>query len=769
MQEKVGTGRGLFYMALLMTLLLGIRHAELLQAPNAYFIGDSVDGFRSMSANVYHIRHDSTYQHFMGMNYPYGDEPGYADTFPFLSNAVKYFHENDATWFPMIWNLSLVFSQLLCGLFLFLVFRALNLPVWYSILAALGVSTLTPQLDRFAAHYCLSFAFLLPMTMWLLIHFGRKPKLYLSLLIALVPIIANAIHPYHMAMVVFLIAGYFFFRFLHQPSLKNLGWLISHATIQLVIPLGYLLVTTVLIDSIDDRPGLPWGFTFYTTRWESLLLPIDLPLGRIIDREIQDIDYVLAETRAYLGGVVILGGCFLLLRGLYQLLRRNTSSGNLKSDPTIKYLLWSSIIILLYAACFPFKVFGGEWMTDYLGLLRQFRVLGRFAWVFFYVSNVAVLYYLFLVIQKINSETLRKVVYGLVFSVLLIEGIGYIFWEKYELIPRPETRAEFSQDDNPWTFSVPVEEYQAILPIPFFHIGSENFWYAPLGKHLHRTLWAGADHGLPVMGSFLGRTSISQTIKLIEAVAEPYRRPAILDDFPNDKPILVFVTKDAYNHLGYRYRHVTRGLKQLYEDEFIILYELPLSTWEERVEKQSQQYRTEVDSSIIIPHGEIFSKDSLLNFVYKSYDDLDTTIAYQGGAKAFAAKEDHVVFDDTIPNQQNQERTVLSLWSKMDIDLTPRTRMTITEYLPESGEVLQTVGGGFHEYIRSVDEGWMLIDYPFELKQTDSKVKVILRNSDMLYGTYFYVDELQIRNASTRLYQKNENWRMVNNRWIPVK
>ncbi len=763
--QQANAGRGLLLMALVMMALLGIRHFDLLLAPNSFFIGDSLDGFRTMCANFFHLRHDADPSHFLGMHYPYGDSPGYADTIPILTNAVRYFFNGSDHYLLASWNLALVLSQFFCGIFLYLVFRELELPVWYSIIVALGVSGLTPQHDRFAAHYALSYGFVIPLTLWLLLRFGRQPKVYLSILIGLIPILANQIHPYLMAMSVFLVAGYLGFRFLFQASWKNLAWLSSHGLLQLVLPLGFLLYQTVLNDPIVDRPAWPWGFTFYKTRLQSILLPIDLPLGHYIEQNYTHLGYVLTETRAYLGAVTILGGLLLLFRSGYR--RWVKKEREALMPASLRYLLWAALIILFYAACLPFVLFGWEWMTDYLGLLRQFRALGRFAWVFFYVSNVAVLYGLYQLISRMESQAWQRFTYGLVLTVLLVEGVGYIFWEKYDLVPRPEYRDQFSRADNPWLYTIDLDRYQAILPLPYYHIGSENFWINPLGLHLHRSAWASAESGLPNMGSYMGRTSISQSIKQIETVVEPYRVPALLDDLPNDKPLLLFITKDAYKHYGYRYSHLKRGAKQVYEDETIRLLELPLSSFTDRVNRQHQHYRNEVDTTKMHLRGELLAKDSILNFVYDSYDDAGAAYQYRGGAKAFASRQAHVLHDGPLPGRSGVKRYVVSVWAKMDYDLAGRIRLLCTEYDPETGADIQHLELPFYEYIRSVDNGWMLIDIGINMQEEGSALRVKVQNQDLLYGQDFYLDEFQLRPSTARLYRRTADEIMVNNRWIP--
>ena len=46
--------------------------------------------------------------------------------------------------------------------------------------------------------------------------------------------------------------------------------------------------------------------------------------------------------------------------------------------------VWASVFVLLLSMCLPFQL-GMEFLVDWLPFLKQFRSLGRFAWVFYYV------------------------------------------------------------------------------------------------------------------------------------------------------------------------------------------------------------------------------------------------------------------------------------------------------------------------------------------------------------------------------------------------
>ncbi|MEM9824106.1 MAG: hypothetical protein AAF985_23675, partial [Bacteroidota bacterium] len=156
MQHRSNRLRGLWLLIALMALLIGTRHFDLIKAPNSHFIGHSMDGYRSYMAALYHIKHDTSYGHYEGMNYPYGDRVDFTDNIPLISNGIKFISQNIvdlSPWTIGIWNSFLLLSILLSGVFMYLIFRELELPLWYALLISVGISFLSPQLYRTYAHY----------------------------------------------------------------------------------------------------------------------------------------------------------------------------------------------------------------------------------------------------------------------------------------------------------------------------------------------------------------------------------------------------------------------------------------------------------------------------------------------------------------------------------------------------------------------------------------------------------------------------------------
>src|SRR5690242_5821819 len=83
---------------LLITICLFFYYSKFILSPNTYFSGLSGDGIMINYTYAGHIKNDSTYTNFLGMNYPYGQTHIYTGGHPAFSNAVK-FLSHFSPWF----------------------------------------------------------------------------------------------------------------------------------------------------------------------------------------------------------------------------------------------------------------------------------------------------------------------------------------------------------------------------------------------------------------------------------------------------------------------------------------------------------------------------------------------------------------------------------------------------------------------------------------------------------------------------------------------
>ena len=72
-----------------------------------------------------------------------------------------------------------------------------------------------------------------------------------------------------------------------------------------------------------------------------------------------------------------------------------------------------------------------EFIVNYLGPLKQFRGIGRFAWLFYYVINIAAFYGIYQFWSKLNISTwLKNGLLIIVFIILYTDAYRYISSEK---------------------------------------------------------------------------------------------------------------------------------------------------------------------------------------------------------------------------------------------------------------------------------------------------------------------------------------------------
>ena len=757
-----------------MALLVGMSHFQLLQSPNSYYLGDTYDGFRTMMAAQYHVKYDSSYHHFEGMHYPYGDRLSFVDAQPLLTNSLKFIsqHFTDISYsVPGVMNMALLISLWLSGLLLFLLLRKLELSLWYSLLVASGITFLSPQLARFDGHYGLAYTFAVPLLLYLLYRFEEsqsiKSGIWWSLVIGGSMWCITQLHNYLFALLFFTVALYFLLRLSIQNDRHYFKKWLTGFGIQLLLPLAVLLISQSF-DVVADRTARPFGFLVYEGHIDTIFISPDFLSGRWIRSCLPfRLPYLTFESYAYVGMVVSI----FLIWELIRLIKTRTikNAYTYCSNIQKRYLLavfGAATILLLAALGMPFKIPGLEFLIDYLGPLRQFRSLGRFAWMFFYVANISVFYLLYQQSHRISNSKLRSIILILALGILGLEAIAFTFKKRTELISRPENRVEFMRSDNPWFDSIKFDQYQAILPIPFYHGGSENIWIPSRGKVMHYSLWASLETGLPVMASFMGRTSLAQTINQVEFIGEPYRIPQILNDLPNDKPILLMVINKNYKQVKHRFDHLLYGLKPIYADEKLRFYKLTISKIKERIAWRHKKFLNELTTMKLVEHPHLWSIDSSVNYIYKNFDEQDSQRSYRGGG-AFEAEGGTVnpLYSGTIPKQRANARYVFSLWYFVNQDMHPKTVVHFKEIDTTTKKVIADKTYQLSAYIRSIDDGWALTDIPITIQQEDSQIQLLLENDD-LKGEVFWVDEFQFRPSKARLFKKTTTEFARNNRWF---
>lgn len=547
------------------------------------------DGTKNYFTFLYHVQHDSTYWKFEGMNYPFGENILFTDNQPVVANLVKYV---DAV-LPMsnetliaIHNLVLFLGLALGGLGIFLVLRKLGTGSIFALACTLGLMLLQPQIQRFNSHYSMTYP-VLPWVfyLWLLIRDSNR-KWLPSLIIGILATVFGLIHMYHFLTIAVLCSLVTLFSVLQLPRRNEVIRYAGLFTLQVIVPFIIIFSVSNLVYPVDDRPQKVWGFFHYHSSWEGLLFSYKLPLFQFINQhlfKVRNLDVL--EGVNYIGLVSVV---FLLSFFIYGFLRLKKLSGwrstMFSTQGTLAFVF---ILSGLISFGFPFTIKGFEWLLEYTGPFQQFRSIGRVGWISFYAIN-------FLAIPvwyKLAANQKRPLVKWFIWLFVPL----IIFWEGYNSKPvmtnPPHLAQAFQTSEVTWPFQ--PGDYQAILPDPYLHAGSECFSWPHVGLNQDQAFEIGMQSGLPGLATVLSRTSLSQAVLLNQLVCQPYDVPEIIQILKkkDPRPILVLESKlELYNYNS-SVSHWTKGTPVVFENNEYKLRSLPLNHFDTIVKQWQDSSR----------------------------------------------------------------------------------------------------------------------------------------------------------------------------------
>lgn len=752
--------------------LFWLKHGHWLQSPNDHMLGGSPDCFKNYMTSVWHVRHDSTFAHYGGMNYPYGEHVLFTDNQPILSAAMQWWSRNvsDLTGRTVgAINLFQVISVLLGCAVLFLLLRKLHLPVWYAGMVTLGMVFLNPQYGRFDAHFALSHTWVFPMLLLLLsIYEERYSRRYQSLLIGLLLWVAAQFHFYYFGICALFLGLYTTYQLIRDPSLRNLRVRVSHLVVMVAVPFALLNIWLHWADYATDRPGSPYGFTTYIGEWEGVLLPYeDFPLYHWIDENIISIRRVNGEAKAYAGALSFLFTLWLLLSGFRMFGKSWDEAAYHRVHKRYLQGIFAAALALLVFACgFPFAIKGNEWMVDYMGPLRQFRGLGRFTWAYFYVINVLAFYVLWnwsVRFKGFDGGQGRWVRWGIALApVVLLCWEAYTF-QKLRPIGRMdnmEMRDIAAPTPEHWLNKVDFSKYQALLPLPYYHFGSENVWLNFDFAQFIRNETTALHTGVPDMGVNMSRTSCAQTLNSVQFVLEPCRPPVMLNDLLDNRPLAVLVHGPAWEEVRQRYPHLISKAELVYDSPEMKILALPLDSIRACVYARSEAIEQERLTRVLVPQGPWrVSQSGFLH--YQPFDSLSTTKRKFQGAGAYTGnmRDTTWLWRETLPKGQY----VLSFWMYARQDLGMNHELKIYENDRSNGNEIQYRHEGMRFHLKTIVNDWGLFELPFEVRADNSRLNAFLFKEHA--NQPFFLDEVLLRPQQTDVYRREEDWVVRNNYW----
>ncbi len=748
---------GLLLVMVFITAVLAWTFGPVLLDPNQYYLSAGGDGIRNYYTVAYYVKYDSGL-HFSGMNYPFGEHVLYTDNqFPiaFCMRQVQAWLFDVSAYTVGIINYVMFISLLLSAVFLYLLLFHLKVKNWFAIPAAVAIAVISPQLQRMIGHYSLGYVFFMPLILYLLAHFQQSwRKLRWMLLFASIIFLFALTHLYYLPMAgAFLLSYVLAMLSMEYFSSKKVSfqfvWLVLSILLPFILIQGFLFIT----DPVTDRIKIPYGFFQSYATSESVFNPPawsywrNAGFGQLISHTSQGYAYI-----GLVADITIVLSLMLFILYFFQIRVFQKIISSLPVFPLVAVL--ASIPVLLFSMCLPWR-WNMQELLNNLTMIRQFRALDRFAYVFYYVISVFTAVVLYAFISAILQHGIRAVAWiitAVVFLFWLADGYSNLKALK-DAYPSNNYAREYFSSDNfaGWLaeegFS--PHDFQAIFPLPFYHLGSEKIWIDhPISMYV--SSWASLNTGLPITASYLGRTSVEQTSKLVQLTSDSLMEKELLKSFSDDRPFLVVTSGEECTPYE---KYLLTNATFINKRGPYSMYLLPLSVFktsytqvrnvfankEQLIVSQDKKYYTSrFDTSVVmsdITSGQFFTGDAV--------------VSADGPVELFnnklKASSDSVMYD-------------VSVWVKLFLNSYASPDMHVFQ-LNDKGDTIS------NQYVQAkssanISNGWARMNLSFMLLERNSRVHITLTCEDSIAAS-----RLMIRPLQTDVYYAcgNDGSFVVNN------
>ena len=745
-------------------LLTAVLFWPMLVHPNDHFVTAGGDAIQSYYVTAFYALHDVG-NHFSGMNYPKGEHINYLNMQPLLAIMMGWLQRHGVPtgrYTVAITNLLALSSLVITPVVLYAILRRTRLPVLYAGVLALIIGFMAPQVLRLDSHLSLSYAWFVPMLWYLLIRIQEAPRAWRWYAwFVLAALLMGAVMPYYLAVGGFFALGHVLVLAWQEPRWRPwLGRLVLVALLPLLLYRAYLWAT----DPVTDRPPNPYGLLVYVARPATIFTPAIGPLHEWWQQhwpnEHQGEAY---EGTAYVGLVVGAALAVSVLLSVVALARhrRWRRLGRPALPLHLRTGLWAGTLLLLFSFGIPFIWHRFDWVTDHAGPVKQFRSLGRFTWSFYYVATVYTAYCLYRLTRYLRRRPRLAPLATVGLPVLLLlwaTDAGLQVAAKAKQIT-----ADTGADDflNPhanlaarltWT-GRRASEFQAILPLPYFNIGTDKVDLGGGGQTTYQAYSTAAVTGLPLLASYIPRGSVSQAMLHVQLLSSPLVPKELLAQFPNNKPLLLVVTSDGLSESEQRLVRLSHRILEAPEG---MLYELPIAAL---AATSRVRERARADSLWpTLPAGPAGRRATTpAGVLYSGFDHAaDRRGRLAAGAFYEPKNTFSTLYEGPLPLPADTGRYEAAAWinSKMAYGF---GNMQIDLYDAQNQRIDHQTADG--RLITEVLGDWVRIAVPFRRTPQAVRMRVLYDNHDLL------ADDLLIRPLNTDVYWHDAQGNWVLNGW----
>ncbi|MFI5203798.1 MAG: hypothetical protein ACHQF2_04825 [Flavobacteriales bacterium] len=546
-------------------VLLLIFYGKILLHPGSYLLSVSPDGIKGYYAYAWQINYGTHPFEFSGMNYPVGEHVLYADAHTPLTwlSWILPFIKN----FPVeTINLCILLGFLLTAGVVCRLLQEWGATQVFAVLGAVVITFLSPIVMRITGHFSLSYGFVIPLGLLWWTRFLKTGEYFrYSWKIGLLVLCFLLTHAYPaimLAMFIFISACCFGVYSRHDRK-KITYWLFTICATLLPIIVFKLFMS--LTDGHTGRPETPTGFFENFAAWKGIFLPVSGFFSEWIKTK-ADLSVVSWEKWAYLGTATLVS-C--TLGALFLFIPKAVSSAADRKKISFLLFIIPAVLLLVFAAGFPFRLYPQT--ADWISFIKQFRVLARFAWPFYFVAGM----YAVLWVQHVwNKERVYVFVkYGLVSVVLVLSALDIYSYNRMvqqwtgdnsNVFDREQLDAELNKAID----VVKKENPDFLICLPYFHVGSEMYNRGGTNKSRQAAFTFSFHSGKPLLNVEMSRSSVTETERLFDMFAPRYALSEKNKNFLKGKVVLV----DTKEGTTFREKELLKNCKLVYAGENLDVY-----------------------------------------------------------------------------------------------------------------------------------------------------------------------------------------------------
>jgi len=627
----------------------------------------------------------------------------------------------------------------------------------------LAIMVLSPQIFRMTGHLALSYSFFIPLTLYLLLKFESSPhKFRYGLLLLISNLFWLFIHAYLGMIAITLIFTYLLVKGLdaliskHSPDLKNNMVLLSTVILPILLYLFFLTLT----DTHTGRTTNPWGIFENHADFSTVFLPNHQPLNSIIRKWFPNFHQPW-EGWAYIGIVSMISFGFYIIKSLQETIKQKKliiDRDWLDNQP-LRLLLLASIIILLFSMFFPFRLGMGS-LLKYVPIIKQFRAIGRFAWVFYFVIAIVSVYFTNKFFNIYFEKGKKVIVWSLLFMVpgiIFFEGIAYHIETSINITKTPnlfdinQTDASLKTD----LLSIDARKYQALIPLPFFYIGSENFGKVGNDK-IYRLAQLFSYHlNLPVVGSYLTRTSIRESKNLMQLFSDNFYTKAIKHDLPGNQPFLII-----YDHSGLTSNekfYLEKAKVLVVRPEYTIL-EIQKADFFENTAGAALKSFKAIEIRLLPKNGFLVNDTSKF-FYYNDFEKINSPFSFRGKGALSGWMKEYTQLVSIKPGQlQPNTHYTIRFWMYNKGQNFGQDQLNSIIFMQEKlGNDIKWLDPFINPTTSQViTDGWSMIELPFIPTNKDAQYDLMIKGDNYSIKK-FTIDDLLIYDSSLEIYRLTPN------------